>query len=337
MKNSLIIGFGKRVKTTVLPALKIINDGENYIYTRNFETINLIKNEYDFVPIKDIDDDILLKISRIFVCTPNIFFEDIINNITKFNTNNIDLYIDTPILPKISNLSLTKYRYKFKNIFVSEDYYFNPINKIIKNIINEHKLGAIKSIEYINDGYGYHSLAQSRYLLGKSNIYFGIKNKNFYKFNFIKNKIKILGNKIDEGYTIIKTEENKIYINYRNRNIDMKLNYIYKEGVICGYSLNGKEISISKEFKNDFVNLISICKKYRINKRVFQEQIISFVNLIKQSEEPNGDKYYLDDGIKDSFIIAVTNKIKIYFDLYLKNNSILLIIFKNIFSLLLKK
>ena len=337
MKNSLIIGFGKRVKTTVFPALKIINDGVLYIYTRNFEKINLINNEYDFVPVKKIDDDLLLKISRIFVCTPNIFFDDILKNISKLNTKNIDLYIDTPILPKISNLNLIKYRFKFKNIFVSEDYYFNPINRIVKDIISEYKLGPIKSIEYINDGYGYHSLAQSRYLLGELNIIFGFKNKHFYKFNFIKNKIKISGNKIDEGYTVIETKENKIYINHRNKILDMKLNYIYKEGVIYGYTLNDKKIHISKEIKNDFKNLISICKKYKIYKRIFQEQIISFVNLIKQSEKLNGDKYYLDDGIKDSFIIAITNKIKIYLDLSHKNNLVLLTIFKNLYLTLFKK
>ncbi len=106
---------------------------------------------------------------------------------------------------------------------------------------------------------------------------------------------------------------------------------------VTGMHLQRKYGYTISEIKNDFKNLISICKKYKIYKRIFQEQLISFVNLIKQSEKLNGDKYYLDDGIKDSFIIATTNKIKIYLDLSHNNNLVLLTIFKNLYLTLFKK
>ena len=35
--NTLIIGFGKRAKYSILPALKIINEGKVYVYSRDLK------------------------------------------------------------------------------------------------------------------------------------------------------------------------------------------------------------------------------------------------------------------------------------------------------------
>ena len=63
---------------------------------------------------------------------------------------------------------------------------------------------------------------------------------------------------------------------------------------------------------------------------------MSFVQLIIESEREPGKKYYLEDGIKDSFICAMINKIKVYADFYRKNKSYLLIIFRMLINLKLK-
>ena len=39
MKNSLIIGFGRRVKGMLIPALQLVNDGETFIYSRTIEKV----------------------------------------------------------------------------------------------------------------------------------------------------------------------------------------------------------------------------------------------------------------------------------------------------------
>ena len=137
MKNSLIIGFGKRVKNTVIPALKLINDGDIYIYSKTFEKLILEKNKYGFKPIKNLNNNLLQNIQRIFICTPNNIFIDVVQDVSKFNVKKINLYLDTPILPKISNINIEKYKDNFKNVFVLEDFYYNPLNEIIKKIIND--------------------------------------------------------------------------------------------------------------------------------------------------------------------------------------------------------
>ena len=187
MNNSLIIGFGKRVKNTVIPALKMINDGNIYVYSRIFEKIILEKNKYEIEPLKEIDNNFLKNINRIFICTPNEIFLNIVQKISKFTVNKINLYIDTPLIPKIANIKIEKYKRNFKNIFVLEDFYFNPLNEIINKIIKDNNLDSIKKIEYINSGHSYHSLAQSRYLLNKSSVYFAYKKNDISKF-YLKEK-----------------------------------------------------------------------------------------------------------------------------------------------------
>ena len=336
MNNSLIIGFGKRVKNTVIPALKMINDGNIYVYSRIFEKIILEKNKYEIEPVNEIDGDILKNINRIFICTPNEIFLNIVQKISKFAVNNINLYIDTPLIPKISNIKIEKYKQKFKNIFVLEDFYYNPLNEIINKIIKDNNLHFIKNIEYINSGHSYHSLAQSRYLLNKSSVYFAYKKNDILKFYLKKSQIVINGRRSETGFIIIETSNKKIIINNQIYKSDFKISYIFKENIICGYELNGNKIKLPENINKDFENLKNICKKYNIKLRTLQEQIVSFVQLIIESERESGKKYYLEDGIKDSFICAMINKIKIYADFYHKDKSYLLIIFRMLINLKLK-
>lgn len=336
MINSLIIGYGKRVKNTVIPALKLINDGNIYIYSRTYEKLISDKDKYQFEPIKELNNDLLEKIQRIFVCTPNDIFLDIVKKISIFNVQKINLYLDTPILPKISNINIENYKEKFKNVFVSEDFFFNPLNDIINKIIKDNNLKSIKKIEYINSGHSYHSLAQSRYLLNKSSVYFAYKNDDISKFFLKESQIVINGKRNETGFLIIETSNEKIIINRHNYKSNFKISYIFNENVICGYKLNGNIIELPENLYNDFEHLENICKKYSITLRTLQEQIISFVQLINESEREYGKKYYLNDGIKDSFICAMINKIKIYADFYHKDKSYLVNIFRMLINLKLK-
>jgi predicted dehydrogenase len=328
MINSLIIGYGKRVKNTVIPALKLINDGNIYIYSRTYEKLISDKDKYQFEPIKELNNDLLEKIQRIFVCTPNDIFLDIVKKISIFNVRKINLYLDTPILPKISNINIEKYKEKFKNVFVSEDFYYNPLNEIIKKIISDNNLNTISKIEYINSGHSYHSLAQSRYLLDQSFVFFANKINDITKFFFLKTKIIISGKRSDNGQILIETSKGSLIINNENEKYILKLNYIFDDGIICGYNFNDTKINLSNELDTNFKLLKIICIKYNIKLRYLQEQIISFVNLISQCEKDSGKKYYLTNGIEDSFVCAVVNKINIYFDIYLNKKSLLYLFLK---------
>jgi len=333
MINSLIIGFGNRAKQTVIPALQVINEGKIFVFSKNFEKLNNQKKKYGVEPVKTLNNVILKDINKIFLCVPSKEFLFIIKNLSKHNPVWINLFIDTPIVPIVSNLKIKNYQDHFKNIFVSEDYFFNPINEIIKKIIDKNNLGKIKKIEYINMGHLYHSLAQSRDLLNKHFINSGKKTLKNFKFNLMNSKIHIIGDRTDNGYTNIYTKNDLISINKFEDSNKYKINYLFNDKVLSGYSFNNKELNLNDILINDFINLKNVCKTHSIDSRGLQEQIISLVNLIRNTEIENGKKYFLEDGIYDSFVIAVTNKIKFYFDIKLNNKSLLFIIFYKLFLL----
>ena len=148
-----------------------------------------------------------------------------------------------------------------------------------------------------------------------------------------KSDICIIGNRTDNGYTNIYTENGLISINKFEDNNKYKLNYLFSDKVLSGYSFNQKELSLNDILMKDFISLKNVCKTHLIDSRSLQEQIISLVNLIRNTEIENGKKYFLKDGIYDSFVVAVTNKIKFYFDIKLNKKSLLFFIFYKLFLL----
>ena len=146
MINSLIIGFGNRAKQTVIPALQVINEGKIFVFSRNFEKLDNEKEKYNIESVKILNEEILKKIDKIFLCVPSRDFLSIIKKISKYNPHRINLFIDTPIIPAISNLKIKYYQDYFKNIFVSEDYFFNPVNEIIKKLLMKTNWGKSKKL-----------------------------------------------------------------------------------------------------------------------------------------------------------------------------------------------
>jgi hypothetical protein len=255
--------------------------------------------------------------------------------LSKLNLTWVTLFIDTPIVPKISNIQIKQYKNKFKEILVTEDCFHNPINKIIQNVIEENNLGEIKKINFNNFGHTYHALAQSRKLLKDKFIHCGIKNNNNFKFILSNSEININGTKMDTGYMHIFFKENIISINDQsvNNNANYKINYLFTDDLLSGYLMNNQIVNLNDDLKKIFFKLRQICKIHDIRNMFLQEKIISLVYLITNAKNNNKKKYLLNDGIYDSFIIAITRKINFFFDIRFKKKSLFIKIFYRIYIL----
>ena len=141
--DTLIIGFGKRAKYSILPALKIINEGKVYVYSRDLKKLHTQKEKYNIELFTSLEKESFKKISKIFICTPYESYLSIVQKLSKHDLNWVTLFVDTPIVPVISNIAIKQYKNKFKEILVTEDCFYNPINTVIKKIIYENKLGDI--------------------------------------------------------------------------------------------------------------------------------------------------------------------------------------------------
>jgi hypothetical protein len=324
--NTLIIGFGKRAKYSILPALKIINEGKVYVYSRDLKKLQTQKEKYNIELFTSLEKESFKKISKIFICTPYESYLSIVQKLSKHDLNWVTLFVDTPIVPVISNIAIKQYKNKFKEILVTEDCFYNPINTVIKKIIYENKLGDIKKIIYNNFGHTYHALAQSRRLLKNKFIYCGIKNNNNFKFILSNSQININGTQSDSGYMHIFFKDSIISINDQNinNNANYKINYLLSDGFVCGYLINNRIVNLNYDLKKIFIKLNDLCKTYNIRDLFLQENIISLVYLISNAKINVKNKYLLSDGIYDSLVIAITRKLNLFFDIKFKKKSILI-------------
>tara|TARA_B100001057_G_C22830336_1_gene943149 strand:- start:1214 stop:2260 length:1047 start_codon:yes stop_codon:yes gene_type:complete len=332
--DTLIIGFGKRAKYSILPALKIINEGKLYVFSNNLNKLETQKKKYDFELFNSIENESYEKISKIFICTPYEKYLPIVQRLSKLNLTWVNLFIDTPIIPKISNIHIKQYKNKFKEIFVTEDCFYNPINNIIQEVIKINKLGEIKKIDFNNFGHTYHALAQSRRLLKDKSIYFGIKNNDNFKFILSNSVININGKQLETGHIHIFFKENIISINDDNinNNAKYKISYLFTEDLFSGYLVNNQTVSLDDNLKKIFLKLRQICTIHNIRNKFLQEKIISLVCLMTEINNQNKKKYFLDDGIYDSFLIAITRKINFFFDIRFKKKSLFIYIFYKFYN-----
>jgi len=335
--NTLIIGFGKRAKFSILPALKIINEGKIFVYSNNLEKLKTHQQKYNFELFTLFEKESFINISKIFICTPCENFLPLVQKLSQLKLTWVTLFIDTPIIPKMHNFEIEHYKNEFKEILVTEDCFYNPINKIIRNVIKANNLGKIKKINFVNYGHTYHALAHSRKLLKDKFIHYGIKYKNKYKFILSNSEINIIGGRMDSGYMHIFFKEEVISINdYNDKNdTSYKIKYLFNNDLLSGYLINNKKVNLTDDLIKNFIKLEHVCKIYNIHGIHFQEKIISLVYLILNTKNDNKKKYLLSDGIYDSFTIAVTKKIKVFFDLIFINKSLLIRIFYKIY--LIKK
>ena len=87
-KKILIIGFGKRAQEVVLPALEFYGF-EVFIYSRNINKIKDYKTNFKFKIIEELNYKNLIDIEKIFICTRNEKYNEIINQINLLNLSKI--------------------------------------------------------------------------------------------------------------------------------------------------------------------------------------------------------------------------------------------------------
>ena len=334
--NTLIIGFGKRAKYSILPALKIINDGKVYVYSRDLKKLHTQKEKYNIELFTSLEKESFKKISKIFICTPYESYLSIVQKLSKHNLNWVTLFVDTPIVPVISNIAIKQYKNKFKEIL--------PINAIkhpnwkmgnkisidsatmMNKVFEVIEAKKIFDLNYNHFGHTYHALAQSRRLLKNKFIYCGIKKNNNFKFILSNSQININGTQSDSGYMHIFFKDSIISINDQNinNNANYKINYLLSDGFVCGYLINNRIVNLNYDLKKIFIKLNDLCKIYNIRDLFLQEKIISLVYLISYAKINVKNKYLLSDGIYDSLVIAITRKLNLFFDIKFKKKSILI-------------
>ncbi len=315
----LILGYGNRSKSNIIPALKALNK-KIYIYGRNpLKTLELCK-QTNCMQVKSLDS-LPQSVDMICITIPSDVCLGYINQINSDICSKSILYVDTPFFGSFKNLKLLKLQNKFRKTLVTEDWISKPSFEIVKSLALKNNLGELKEIIFNNSGYFYHSLAISRRLFKRKISFAYYKNGNYY-FNFGLKKMSIINPKKYEDCSTIYKFKRGIIADRANHEVK-----IGKCDHVLTRSLSGK--SLSYEYSSDLTKNKKIFSfpHSLIEKDTNYENIEKFLSLQKKFTE-NEIEYSFEEGAYDSLIFNIINKTNFFIDISLRNNSLIYFILK---------
>ena len=339
----LIIGSGKRVEDTLIPALKVVRE-QTYLFSRNNEKREYLCSRYNIEGLNDLFN-LPKDVTKIFLAIPNTEFLDYVKLLAKMNLDQAELFIETPIIGQLKNFQIFKYSKYFKDILVCEDWISKPFFNIVRILQEQKRLGSIKTISFKNSGFSYHALAVSRNLLNYERLIYGRvthanhSEKTFfirfpsnsmrldYPVDYLTGEIEVIFN---NGVVLYSLDDN---LQKKRKILDKKgttdsffiVNPSISSKRIVSYHVNGEEFDFSdSETSRKIVsqlNSLAIKNKSVEN----QEKIISMALKLLNKD---GQKYDLYEGTYDSFVIAFMNRFNLFFDLPIIGHSLVFSILK---------
>ena len=262
----LIIGSGKRVEDTLIPALNIVGE-QTYLFTRNNEKREYLCSRYKIKGISELSS-LPKDLSKIFLAIPNTEFLNYVKILSTMNLRQAELFIETPIIGPLKNFQIFKYSKYFKNLLVCEDWISKPFFKVVRILQAQKQLGNLKKVIFKNSGFSYHALAVTRNLLNYRRLIYG-------KVTNTSNGRKVL---------FMKFLTNSIRLDYPIDYLKGEIEVYFDRGIVI-YSPIDKHIQTRKEI----VNKKAVPENFFIvNPKISSKKIVSY--------QVNGKEYDFGDS-----------------------------------------
>lgn len=246
-KKVLIIGSGRRVQNTILPAIYCLQDEFELlaIYSRSIKDISLFGGQVQIRTTNALSKIDFQSLDLIMVAVTIEQVPDVLKKLAAYDTRQIRLLIDTPVL-RWRDIRLARYFKRFRSVGVSEDSITLPPFVLASKLLEQGRIGKMKEISLIHSGYRYHALATLKMLTGVNYI---SKIKNSYSHDKISEREIIFRNGISASiveprdYSIGKFhiigETGSIADYEYNANNLYRIEYQKENGIYRGLLLNG--------------------------------------------------------------------------------------------------
>ena len=334
----LIIGSGKRVEDTLIPALNIVGE-QTYLFSRNYEKREYLCSRYKLECLKELSN-LPKDVTKVFIAIPNTEFLYYVKILSRMSLKQAELFIETPIIGGLDNFQIFKYSKYFKDILVCEDWISKPFFNILRILQEQKRLGSIKPVSFKNSGFSYHALAVTRNLLNYGRLIYGRVTKvnhgekilfmRFldnsmslnYPIDYLKGEIEVT---FDRGVVVYspdgKQQKIREKINHAKgiMNSVFIVNPIVSSKKIVSYHVNGKEFDFSDSETSRMIISQLASLEIKNNSIENQEKIISMALKLLNKD---GQKYNLYEGTYDSFVIAFMNKFNFFFDVPIIGHSL---------------
>lgn len=329
--NVLIIGYGKRVKTTILPALYCLREHFliEAVYSRTTKYLSLKKCGMEMKTCRHFDDIDFAKINIIFIAVTTSAVPSILMKLSEHQTKHLTLFIDTPVFTSPRQWGATKYFERYAHVYATEDCYTLPTIQLCKEIIESGQIGKTRHIYMIHSGFSYHAIASIKSLLGVNyclkitkrqwNHEFselvvtfpkGVKLTLLEPRDYLVGRTMIIG---DRGCIVdypLKSETKKTNI--------IRLGYELRNGIYFGVSVNGK---LREQNKLDKLLVNNVPPDIDDNSIMNMLKIRGLMDMLYNLEDNTKIfKYNANEAIYDNIALNITHKIGRFYDLPLWGN-----------------
>jgi predicted dehydrogenase len=163
----LVVGAGKRVQETALPAL-ICLDGDVEIagvWARTSRKLKLYGGGFTVQTETGPEAYDLSQIDTVIVAVTRSQVPSVLRSLSKFDTGHVALMLDTPVLD-VGHLGATRMFKRFARVVCSEDSIALPPIAAAKRLIDQGTIGRLRSVQLFHSGWRNHALASVRFLTG---------------------------------------------------------------------------------------------------------------------------------------------------------------------------
>ncbi len=170
-KNVLIIGSGKRVQQTALPAFYSLADQFclSQVVSRSIKTIKYGNHEISTHKLNTVSAGSLAEVDLIYLAVSTYAVGQVLTTLNRFDISKIELLIDTPVFP-FTHLGHFKLFKDFRNVSVAEDCIELPWLDVIEKVVTEGVIGDLRQAIFFQSALKYHAVATLKKLLGSHSV-----------------------------------------------------------------------------------------------------------------------------------------------------------------------
>ena len=168
MRRCLVIGSGKRIAESVLPALESLGTSVDAIFARSSKFISTDRQRYEVRPISSLEQN--QSCDLLYLAVPPESTPECLARLTRAEARGEHLVIDTPIVHWRRTRALRLPVGQFSNIWAGEDSWFNPFYSAVRQVVASGAIGKARGIFSFLGSYRYHGLASFKFMLGATRL-----------------------------------------------------------------------------------------------------------------------------------------------------------------------
>lgn len=166
-----IVGAGKRVKETALPAL--LASAERFaihgVLGRSARTEVLAGRRFEVRALAGLDARLFAEADLVYVAVGKQAVPEVLARLARFELSGVDLLIDTPVL-LLKHFRHARHFRRFRNVWVAEDCFYLPWLDVVRAELSEGGIGPLIEARFLHAAYAYHAFATLKALFGVERI-----------------------------------------------------------------------------------------------------------------------------------------------------------------------